>query len=455
MPLRCGRSAPRVPASVAGMEWIAFITQTIQLPSFSQSTCSSRTQPTAVSLASSPLSDATAQAAKLSPIHSTHAYTPVSPCIIIIIIQPTMEHLISDAAAARILKTPARLRASLPEPRKMTILDPHIGILLIALHILALVSPPTRRWRLFRAALAPLIAMTWLWLGYVPVLRTPQERWGSNLLFCKSVGRRLDGRRFGCCLGMTPSSYPCHVSQLNQLSDQPGHFAFRAFEHLVVFTPEFEVYRLRPRAARLTKHHDAKGRQLIHSSTSTASHGHGHEGATLEREAIPEPWTLAKLEWAASLWWSWRGIGWNYAPPLTDSQMGEPYMRTTSRRKHLIHRAIHLAAVYALDDAAASFMRVGMPQFFVTHELKYADLTTWQRAAISIATVTRILGSLEYSHIQVGIMAVAVGGIFGLEGELWEPWGWPAMFGSLGCIWRNPGLNYVWAKVSSEGECFS
>lgn len=79
-----------------------------------------------------------------------------------------------------------RLGAALPEPHAMNVLDPHIGIFLIALHILALVPPPTRGWRLLRAALAPLIALTWLYLGYVPVLRTPHERWGSNLLFCES-----------------------------------------------------------------------------------------------------------------------------------------------------------------------------------------------------------------------------------------------------------------------------
>lgn len=93
--------------------------------------------------------------------------------------------LVSDAIAARMLDALTALRAALPEPRPMNMVDPHIGILLIAVHILALVPPPTPRWRLVRAALAPVLAMTWLWLGYVPILRTPQERWGSNLLFCK------------------------------------------------------------------------------------------------------------------------------------------------------------------------------------------------------------------------------------------------------------------------------
>lgn len=214
-------------------------------------------------------------------------------------------------------------------------------------------------------------------------------------------------------------------------------FAVRAFEHLVVFTPEFEVYRLRPAPKS--------------SAQLTNGQSDGHGKPVLLREPVPEPWTWAKLEWAASLWWSWRGIGWNFAPPLTDSQTQEPFTRTTPWRQHLIYRALYLVGVYVVDDAAASFMRVGMPEFFVTHTLNYADLNTLQRGAVSIATVMRVLASLEYSHHQVGLMAVAIGGMFGLEGELWEPWGWPAMFGSMSDIWRNPGLNYMWAKVCPAG----
>lgn len=88
-----------------------------------------------------------------------------------------------DDLAARAVHALTALRAALPEPRPMNMLDPHIGILLIVVHILALVSPPTPQWRLARAALAPVLAITWIWLGYVAVLRSPQERWGSNLLF--------------------------------------------------------------------------------------------------------------------------------------------------------------------------------------------------------------------------------------------------------------------------------
>ncbi|BEJ14147.1 hypothetical protein CspHIS471_0313210 [Cutaneotrichosporon sp. HIS471] len=280
------------------------------------------------------------------------------------------------------------LRVMLPEPRAVTVLDFGFALLLIAAHILSLLPPPTPEWRLARAAFAPFIAGSWAYLGYIPIMRSPQERWGSNLLL--------------------------------------WFFVFRTIEHLVVFTPEFEVYRLR-------RLRNDKGKER-----------------PLEPEPIPQPWTWAKLGWAASLWWSWRGIGWNFAPPLTESQTSEPFTRSTSRWQHIRYRLLHLLGVYVADGLAASYMHVGMPQFFITHTLKYADLTTGQCAAVSIATVARILASVDLTHIVFGLTAVTIGGMFGFKGEVWEPWGWPLMFGSMKDIWRNPGLNYVWAKAWNQ-----
>ncbi|BEI91095.1 uncharacterized protein CcaverHIS019_0311650 [Cutaneotrichosporon cavernicola] len=57
------------------------------------------------------------------------------------------------------------LRAMLPKPRALTLLDVGLAVL-IAAHILALLSPPTPEWRLARAALAPFIAGSWAYLGY-------------------------------------------------------------------------------------------------------------------------------------------------------------------------------------------------------------------------------------------------------------------------------------------------
>lgn len=74
----------------------------------------------------------------------------------------------------------SRLRPSLPEPRDTTLGDIILGHVLIVVSILALVPAPTPAVRMFRAALAPLLCAGWVFLSYVPLLRTPQERWGSS-----------------------------------------------------------------------------------------------------------------------------------------------------------------------------------------------------------------------------------------------------------------------------------
>lgn len=67
------------------------------------------------------------------------------------------------------------------------VLDGNIGVHLILGTILLLVPDPTPRVRLVRAAAAPLISGAWLYLGYVPMFRTPLERWGSAMLFSTSM----------------------------------------------------------------------------------------------------------------------------------------------------------------------------------------------------------------------------------------------------------------------------
>jgi hypothetical protein len=104
---------------------------------------------------------------------------------------------ISDATAARLLEGLQALRAALPEPRPMKDLDAAVALVAIVAHILALLPPPTRGWRLVRAALAPAIAGAWVWLGYVPILATPQDRWGSNILFCESFAPSCGGHARG------------------------------------------------------------------------------------------------------------------------------------------------------------------------------------------------------------------------------------------------------------------
>lgn len=76
------------------------------------------------------------------------------------------------------------LHRRLPELHPTGALDVLFGLVLVYANILALVPPPTRSVRFFRAALSPLLVVGWMYLGWAPRLRTPQERWGSALLFC-------------------------------------------------------------------------------------------------------------------------------------------------------------------------------------------------------------------------------------------------------------------------------
>jgi len=198
------------------------------------------------------------------------------------------------------------------------------------------------------------------------------------------------------------------------------NFAFRALETLLAFPPEFHCYRLRPTAS----------------------------GALADPEPVPPGWTWEKAQWAASLWWSFRGIGWNYGPPLASSMREPPYTTTSTRKAYLIHRSLYLVAVYAVEDLASTYMRLVAPDFFITATTPYSALTTKQRAFHSIAVVTRILTSIEFTHVGFSLGCVAAGGVFGWHGELFAPWGWPPVFGSIVSIWQHPGLAYMWNRVS-------
>lgn len=81
----------------------------------------------------------------------------------------------------------AALRARLPEPHALCVADIALAHSVILGTILALVPPPTRAVRALRAVLAPIIFLGWLYLGYVPLLSSPQDRWGSSMLFCESL----------------------------------------------------------------------------------------------------------------------------------------------------------------------------------------------------------------------------------------------------------------------------
>ncbi|WOO76886.1 uncharacterized protein LOC62_01G000499 [Vanrija pseudolonga] len=282
------------------------------------------------------------------------------------------------------------LHAALPTPHKYTILEVHAGFGLVALTIAALVPPPTRSVRLMRAALAPLICLGYAYLAWVSILPTPRERWGTAILFV--------------------------------------NFILRTLELLVFYPPEEGMYRILP----------------IRVRTGAS------DTITFAPEPVPEGWTTAKLAWAASLWWSWRGIGWNYSPPLSPSQLQYPYAPGSSRRDYLVRRGLYFLLVHAAEDIASSFMRLGAPAYFLDGTVPYSSLTQFQRGLYSLATVERVWYSLELSHVLMSLVFVAAGGIFGLEGEIFSPWGWPPLFGSIANMWEYPGLAFMWSKAWNQ-----
>lgn len=234
--------------------------------------------------------------------------------------------------------------------------------------------------------------------------------------------------------GWPPSASGRKVTPAKQLRPQTisnqtytaVNFILRTLELLVFYPPEEGMYRILP----------------IRVRTGAS------DTITFAPEPVPEGWTTAKLAWAASLWWSWRGIGWNYSPPLSPSQLESPYAPGSSRRDYLVRRGLYFLLVHVADDIASSFMRLGAPAYFLDGLVPYSSLSQFQRGLYSLATVERVWYSLELSHVLLSLVFVAAGGFFGLEGEIFSPWGWPPLFGSIANMWEYPGLAFMWSKVS-------
>jgi hypothetical protein len=211
----------------------------------------------------------------------------------------------------------------------------------------------------------------------------------------------------------------------------------RSLELLVCFPPEENVYRLR----------EARKDRLTPEPKFTPN-----KSIDLLPEPIPEPFTLAKLYWALSLSWSWRGIGWNYSCPLPESSRVHPFTRTSTRRSFIITRIKRSLGVWFCWDlfrtltnlTPASTYLSGTPGFAPP----YSSLSTIERAIFSFIVSTRIIIDTERSYCMASVLLVGIGGCMGWEGEIWSPWGWPPLFGSIGQIWKSPGLATMWSKVS-------
>jgi hypothetical protein len=177
---------------------------------------------------------------------------------------------------------------------------------------------------------------------------------------------------------------------------------------------------------------------------------------------VPEPWTWAKLDWAWSLWWNQRGIGWNFQPPLPASCFAHPFTPLSSRRDYLLNRLYHLGRLLVIDDIVTSIIASPAHNAFFSGRpygpdslASLASLPIHLRALYSICVVGKILTGTDIPTTIFDILCVGVGGLFGLRGEWFEPWGHPPMFGTLGEMWVQPGLGVLWGKASdpTAAEC--
>nr|ODN91069.1 hypothetical protein L203_01271 [Cryptococcus depauperatus CBS 7841] len=286
----------------------------------------------------------------------------------------------------------------LPPLRPTTPIDYAVGFLNILFHILVQTAPHTGGWRFFRATVAaPLISAVWLYLAFVPEAVGNYDQWGIPILF---VG-----------------------------------FIFRTYELLVLFPGETHTHRITMRSPPITD-------RLKSSSKNTPT-------THFIPEQVPAPFTLAKFYWATSLWWSFRGVGWNYCCPLPSSSRRVPYVRGSSRREYFITRLKFLALAYLWYDAMRTIMNLTTARHFFhpNPSLSYQDLSIGQTALYSIIVVSRVWYGLNHSHVTVALFFVGLGGLLGWEGEIWSPWGWPPLFGNFKELWKHPGVSTMWSRT--------
>ena len=208
----------------------------------------------------------------------------------------------------------------------------------------------------------------------------------------------------------------------------------KTLEILIFFPAEENVFRVR----RASKNH---------LKPSAEPQG----AVELVPEPIPRPFTLHKFYWGLSLFWSWRGIGWNYACPLPASSLRRPYSRDSTRREFLIARLRQVLIIWFCWDFSRTYTNLTPASIYLGGRPGiaplYADLAIWEKAIHSILMSTRIIIDTERSFLMCSVLMVGIGGLMGWEGELWEPYGWPPLFGTVRDLWISPGLATMWSKV--------
>lgn len=219
-------------------------------------------------------------------------------------------------------------------------------------------------------------------------------------------------------------------------------FIFRTYELLVFFPAEEHTHRFV---------HRTNPRPLP-SVLALKPPSSSNDTQPLVPERVPAPYTLAKFYWATSLWWSWRGVGWNYCCPLPSSSRREPYTKGSPRRAYFFSRLSFIAAAWLFYDLMRSLMNLTPARAFFHPNpiLAYTDLTLSQKALYSIMVVTRTWYGLNFSHVLASLLFVGIGGLTGWEGEMWSPWGWPPLFGNFKELWRYPGLSTMWSRVRRQ-----
>ena len=213
-------------------------------------------------------------------------------------------------------------------------------------------------------------------------------------------------------------------------------FIMRTLEYTVL-PPERNLYRLKPAP-------------ITHSSCSntldpptTAAY---HLTPALLPEPLPPPWTLAKACWSLSLFSSWRGIGWNFASPISRAADRPPFTRSSTRKSFIIYWLKVYPWTFFVHDLTRTYMSLIRSDFFMG-TTRYTEMNLMGQVGCSLAVIGRVWYVLYAGYIPAAILAVMVGGWMGWKGEFWEPWSWPPIFGDIAEVWRYPGLSTLWSRV--------
>ncbi|WVW86770.1 hypothetical protein I302_108824 [Kwoniella bestiolae CBS 10118] len=289
----------------------------------------------------------------------------------------------------------------LPEPHIRVPLDLVLGFGNILFIKLVLWAPHTGGWALFRMGIAtPICLGIFTYLVLCQIEKDDVTHWGASSL--------------------------CFM------------WSMRVLEYFVFYPPEEHVHRIVPKSQ---IHPHPKKLSDVQKAEQEET---GEE--TLVPEPVPRPFTLAKFYWGSSLTWSFRGIGWNFQCPLPASSTSAPYSRGSSRSSWIKAQLKPWFIIYIIDDLCRALRNIVAKEFFAG-EVPYDSLTQWQRGLYSTLVVFRVYAGMVHAWIPYGIGMFTIGWMMGWKGEIWEPWGWPPLFGPMGDLWKHPGLSTMWSRT--------